>query len=565
MARNLKRTGDPVAAHRPARPPAEAFRKLQEELREAHETLEAIRSGEVDAVVVTGPHGNQIYSLAGADEPYRIYVERMEEGAVTVSAEAVVLYCNRRFAEMLHAPIERVMGSNLRDHLADATWDTLAAVFTQATGTVKCEASLRREGAKELPVKFTASRLPLDGQEVMCLVTTDLTQSKEQEGLRLAKEIAEKASLAKDAFLAALSHELRTPLNPALIASVALEQDATLPPEVRMQLAMIRRNVELEARLIDDLLDLTRVAQGKLELQSVPLELHAVVLRALEICRPDLEAKRHHLVLNLDARHTRLQGDTVRLQQVVWNLLRNAAKFTPPGGTIALRTDNPSAGAICLEVRDSGIGFGPDAVPRMFLPFEQCDREITRQFGGLGLGLAISRSIVDAHGGTLAAASAGEGRGATFSVTLPLHEPEGAVVVLSETAGESPTAGEWRILLVEDHADTRASMERILRRSGHHVVAVGTAREALAAAGRESFDVVVADLGLPDLSGIELMQQLRDAYGLRGIATSGYGMDDDIAKSRAAGFVSHLVKPIRMDRLRRALAELGGSPVVGRG
>ena len=228
--------------------------KLQSNLREAQETLEAIRSGEVDAVVVHGPHGNQIYSLTSAEQPYRVYVEQMQEGAVTVSSDAMILYCNQRFADMMQVPLERVISSQLSNYLGPQAWEKIATVFDQGS-VVKHQCLLEPSAGGKLPVNLTASRLPLENQNVMCLVVTDLTEQKKHEEVRLARELAEKASLAKDDFLAALSHELRTPLTPVLITTNALEQNRGLSTEIREALKLIRRNVELEARLIDDLLD----------------------------------------------------------------------------------------------------------------------------------------------------------------------------------------------------------------------------------------------------------------------------------------------------------------------
>src|SRR4030095_16892236 len=223
-------------------------------------------------------------------------------------------------------------------------------------------------------------------------------------------------SLAKDSFLAALSHELRTPLTPALMAIMALEHEDPLPQSVRSDRAMIRRNIELETRLIDDLLDLTRIANGKLELHDTLIDLHGILSRAVEICRPNIDAKKQKLQLALKASTCRTMGDSVRLQQVFWNLIRNAVNFTPSGGTITIRTENPGREGIRIEVADTGIGFEAGLAPRLFEAFEQSGRDITRQFGGLGLGLAISRSIVEAHGGKVQALSEGVNRGATFSV-----------------------------------------------------------------------------------------------------------------------------------------------------
>lgn len=576
MKRRRKQTpgGAPAPARgsksgRPAAKPAqdtgrvitrEDWLRLQHAFREAQETLDAIRAGEVDAVVVAGKHGDQVYSLAGAEQPYRVYVEQMQEGAVTVTADGMILYCNQRFATMARIPLGRAISAALQPFITAQTWAEISAIFTGEPEVVKCEAVLRDAQGGSLPVLLTSSRLPIGADQVMCLVVTDLTSHHEQAELRLGKELAEKASLAKDSFLAALSHELRTPLNPALIAAVALEQDESLPPGARQDLAMIRRNIELEARLIDDLLDLTRIEQGKFDLQLGVVELHAVVLQALEVCRPEIEAKRQQIALHLDAQTTVTAGDAVRVQQVIWNLLRNAAKFTPEGGSIVVRTTNAASDRLSVEVEDSGIGFAPETAPSMFLPFQQGGRHITRQFGGLGLGLAISRSIAEAHGGTIRARSAGPGRGATFTLELPIRATAPAPVAAPSAPAPSAASAGLRLLLVEDHRDTRISMQFLLQRAGYRVAGAETAAEAKALAARQAFDVVVTDLGLPDQSGIELMRELRDRHGLPGIATSGYGMEHDLARSREAGFVHHFTKPINLQQLRRALDELHARP-----
>jgi signal transduction histidine kinase/ActR/RegA family two-component response regulator len=542
--------------------PAE-LRQLKESLREAQETIEAIRSGEVDALVVRNAGGHKVYSLTGAEQPYRVYVERMQEGAVTVAADALILYCNQRFADMLQQPLERVISSDIRQYFPPQAWRAISGVFAGSREVVKHESALKRlEPSEPLVVNLAASRLPLEGQDVVCLVVTDLTEQKEKAELRLAKKVAEKASHAKDAFLAALSHELRTPLTPALMAAVALENDFTLTERVRKEVGMIRRNVELEARLIDDLLDLTRIARGKLELQTGPTDMHTVIHRAVEICLSDFEAKNIQLTTRLDAARVFTKADAVRMQQVFWNLLRNAAKFTPNGGFVSIRTWGASADdTFWAVVEDTGIGFAPDSAPKLFNAFEQGGRHITRQFGGLGLGLAISRSIVELHGGTLAADSEGEGKGARFTVRLPLRRVERPRLATGTSSPFDPrkNAG-LRILLVEDHKDTRTSMEIFLRKQRHDVKTAANAREACDLADRHTFDLVISDLGLPDETGLELMKKLRARHGLRGIATSGYGMEEDIAQSRAAGFTHHLTKPISLDRLKAALAEIAAWP-----
>jgi PAS domain S-box-containing protein len=494
--------------------------------------------------------------MAGAEQPYRVYVEQMQEGAVTVSSAGMILYCNHRFAEMVKQPLEKVISSNLSHYLPDSVWERISGVFGKNHDAIKQVAGLRRGRLVELPVNLTASRLPVEGQDMMCLVVTDLSTQKEVEEFRLGKELAEKASAAKDSFLAALSHELRTPLTPALMVATALEKDRTLPEKVQSDIALIRRNVELEARLIDDLLDLTRISHGKLTLQKSDADVHAVLSRAIEICQPDAQMKTQQLQIELAARKVSACVDVVRLQQALWNVIRNAVKFTGENGCISISTGNASGDKIWVRIADNGIGFPPESAPKLFQAFEQGGGNITRQYGGLGLGLAISRSIIEAHGGTIQAESDGPGKGAVFTLEFPLAAPN------RTSSSKDPfvraarsSISSVRILLVEDHMDTRLSIQRLLEIAGHKVTPAASAHQALELASANKFDLVVSDLGLPDQTGHELMSQLRANHGLEGIALSGYGMEGDIERSRQAGFRDHLTKPVSFDHLKALIAQ----------
>jgi two-component system CheB/CheR fusion protein len=400
------------------------------------------------------------------------------------------------------------------------------------------------------------------------LVVHDMTERKraERELARLYQE-AQAANEAKDHFLATLSHELRTPLAPVLATVSALENEAALPAGVRDRLAMIRRNVELEARLIDDLLDLTRIARGKLELRPEVTDLRQTLEQALQACCSDEIADgRIRLDLDLEGADHRLWADTPRLTQVFWNLLKNAVKFTPAGGAITVRArrrETPEGPWIAVEFADTGMGIEPDVLPRLFQGFEQGSRSVTRRFGGLGLGLAISKAIVDLHGGRLSARSEGSGRGAVFIVELPVGE----LPALSPPPSDALRAPvqeveSLHILLVEDHADTAEAMADLLTLQGHRVTVadcVAAAKVAAAAAqevGR--IDLVISDLGLPDGSGQDLMRELVRRWGLVGIAVSGYGMEEDIQRSREAGFALHLTKPVNLQALREAVRRVAG-------
>jgi PAS domain S-box-containing protein len=396
-------------------------------------------------------------------------------------------------------------------------------------------------------------------------IAEDVTERKRaEEELRRAKEAAEAASHAKDRFLATLSHELRTPLTPVLALASGLETDESLAAGVRKALGVIRRNVELEARLIDDLLDLTRISRGKLELHPEVVDIRQVLAYAVDICcEPEIASGRLHLALELRAREHRVWADPPRLTQVFWNLLSNAVKFTPEGGEIRVRSWDEGDG-LAIEVCDTGIGIDPGSLPRIFDAFEQTDARITRRFGGLGLGLALSRGIVEMHGGTLTAESAGEGRGSSFTVRLPAGSLAGKAEAPGRTEGAAGVApardseieiSELNLLLVEDHADTAEAMADLLRSLGHRVTVAGSlaAARAVAEEAGGRFDLVVSDLGLPDGSGLDLMRELSGRYGLTGVALSGYGMEEDVRRSREAGFAAHLTKPVSLQTLRETI------------
>jgi PAS domain S-box-containing protein len=380
------------------------------------------------------------------------------------------------------------------------------------------------------------------------------------------KERTEIASRAKDNFLAALSHELRTPLTPVLMTATALREDERIPEDLRADLAMMERNIALEARLIDDLLDLTAIVKGKLQLREQICDLHSLIGLAVEIVRDEARSKPVNLRLDLSARRTGILCDPSRIQQVFWNLLRNAVKFTPERGEITIRTRDETDGRLRTEVSDTGVGIRPDAIEKIFQPFEQAGRENDHRFGGLGLGLAIARAIVDLHGGTISALSNGADLGATFIVELPgaRELATGATALFADTAADGSSSGghtsiALRLLVVEDHQPTLFVLRRLLARTGHHVITASSMAAAISAAQSGFFDAVISDLGLPDGTGNELMSRLREIQpGIAGIALSGYGMEEDIRRSREAGFTAHLVKPVDYDQLRRTLRDIIG-------
>lgn len=377
--------------------------------------------------------------------------------------------------------------------------------------------------------------------------------------LERAKNEAEEANRAKDRFLAMLSHELRTPLTPVLMTIASLRREPNLSDDLRHDLEVLHRNVELEALLIDDLLDLTRIAHGKLELHNDGVDVHSILEHALNICAGDLIGKKIQVMRHFDAREHHCWADPARLQQVFWNLVKNSAKFTPEGGRIEISTQNTETHQIIIEIRDNGIGIEQSVLPRIFDAFEQGGGTVTSKYGGLGLGLAICKRVVDLHGGSIAAQSEGKGRGAKFTVTLNAMETsllEGPVLFLES---EPPRIKHVHILFVEDHEDTARVLGRILRNAGFEVSHAGTMAEARALAASRRFDLLVSDLGLPDGSGLDLMKFLRDVHGMKGIALSGFGTDEDVAASIAAGFTAHLTKPVDWERLRAEIEKLSNA------
>jgi len=378
--------------------------------------------------------------------------------------------------------------------------------------------------------------------------------------VRLRQELIS-ANAAKDQFLALLSHELRNPLSPVIAMVGELEARAPDDPNVRQPLAVIRRNVELEARLIDDLLDVTRIAKGKLQLSFEVTSIHETLQRAYEICREDILQKNLQFEFRLRAEHEFVNGDPARLQQVFWNLIKNGVKFTSQGGTIIVETANLSDDRIAIRTIDTGIGIGREKIAKIFNAFEQGQSSITRKFGGLGLGLAISKAMVRAHGGTLSVESDGPGKGATFSVILntvpaPAETKPSAPASAPNADQEKTPARKGHLLVVDDHHDTCLGMKMLLERRGYRITLAHTADQAIEKAQAEKFDLLISDIGLPDRSGYELMKELRATNSLRGIALSGFGMENDISQARAAGFSKHLTKPINFERLDEAIRSL---------
>ena len=406
---------------------------------------------------------------------------------------------------------------------------------------------LQSENQSLLMLQSWTAALTITAMAIAAAITE---RNRTQVALEQQKDAVEAANRTKDNFLAMLSHELRTPLTPVMAALDTLETDGSRSSGAKNSLAMIRRNVELESQLIDDLLDLTRIAKDKLQLRFGPLDSHEVINNVVEICRPEAQARNLTLQLNLRAGTHHVLGDAAKYQQIVWNLLKNAVKFTAENGEITISSSNPEPQLLAIAVHDTGIGIEPEVMNRIFDPFEQGERAFQRRYGGLGLGLAISKSLAQAHGGTLIARSEGHDRGSTFILTMKTVPAPPRIVKLTSPVPESRPL---RILLVDDHQDTCVALERLLVRRGHLVAAAHNVRSAMETAARNSFDLLISDIALPDGTGTELMTYLHAISRIPGIAISGFGMNGDIEKSIDAGFAEHLIKPVKMENLEAAI------------
>jgi CheY-like chemotaxis protein/anti-sigma regulatory factor (Ser/Thr protein kinase) len=378
-----------------------------------------------------------------------------------------------------------------------------------------------------------------------------------------ARTEAEEANRLKDEFLATLSHELRTPLT-AMLGWLSMLRSGRLDAETsKHALATVERNAEAQAQLIEDLVDVSRIAGGKLKLDIEPVDLVTVISAAIDIVRPAANARGVSLEVSADAGVGPVAADSARLQQIIWNLLSNSVKFTPRDGhvTISLRRFESSAE---VEVRDTGIGIDADFLPRVFERFRQAESALTRSHRGLGLGLAIVRHLTELHGGTVDAASDGEGQGATFTLRIPLaiHRAPSVVNVASARDGNSKLNG-LRVLLVEDEPDARDLLTFTLRVSGAEVQAVDSVQQALIDLHLFKPHVLLSDIGLPVESGYDLIEKIRALPSatsrIPAVALTAFATDKDRQRALASGFQMHLSKPVEPSALIEAIEQLVNS------
>ena len=676
-------TARPKATPAADRAGAATVARLRDRLREAEDTLEAIRQGHVDALVVQGPDGDQVFTLRGADHRYRQLVETMTEGALLLAADATLVYANAAFADLVKRPLETLIGTRLHAVVPPALHALVDAVLTGRGGAPgKAEIEIRAADGTRVPVYLSATASWDDAGQLTCVIATDLSEQRRsrdalaaerlaalivdqavegivvcdpsgrvirasQAALRLAGDNpllryfeeafplrvaddpataqtliwsalrgettngvpvsvvrdgeraelllsvgpitdrsgeplgcvvsfadvteqrrsaeeravlleeteaarleAEAANRAKDEFLAMLGHELRNPLAPILTALETMRVKDGIA--LRREREVIERQVKHMVRLVDDLLDLSRIAEGHLHLDRHHVELAAIVAHALEVAAPLVDERRHALAVAVPG-DLWVHGDEQRLGQVVANLLTNAAKYTPPGGHLEVRAAL-EGDVVVIAIADDGIGIPDELLPRVFDRFVQGRRTLDRGDGGLGIGLAIVKTLVGLHGGTVTVHSDGRDRGSTFEVRLP------AVAAPDDTRVRPPATrtgpAPRRILVVDDNVDAANLLGEALDASGHETRVAYDGPTALTLAATFAPDVAILDIGLPGMDGYEVARRLRASlpHPLSIVAVTGYAQDSDRRRSAAAGFDLHLVKPIKLRDLDALIA-----------
>ncbi len=582
---------------------------------EAVQIVAAIRKGEVDALVVGTPPNEKIYTLESADQAYRIFVDNMAGGATTFAVDGTILYANKRFAEIVEEPLELIVGSSIANYLAPEDRDSFVRLQSE-TGAGKSKGELKllpRTDRTPRVCHVALATLPTDGAHVFCGIFTEITALvKAEEELRHAhselelrveertRELAasleslreserertialkkaeearaeaEASNGAKDRFLATLSHELRTPLN-AIFGWTQLMRKSLSdggPGDIFSEgLTVIERSTRVQVQLMEDLLDVSRVISGKMEIDLELVDLEKIVDTAIENLRPSAEAAGISLEQEIEALSRPVRGDAMRLQQVVSNLLGNAIKFTPATGKVKLRLAEVN-GAAEITVIDTGKGIAREFLGHLFERFAQADAGTTRKHRGLGLGLAIVRSLVALHGGTVQAHSDGEGKGATFTVRVPLWRTSQskisaarALADLSELVPNperSNVLNGVHVMVVDDDLESRELLTAILKHCEARVTQSADARDAFQAVQADTPDVLLCDIAMPEEDGISFIRRLRElssatVAGVPAIAVTASASLQERAIALESGFQEHISKPFDYDELVSTVARL---------
>ena len=500
-------------------------------------------------------------------------VESSDDAIISKDLKGVVRSCNAAAERMFGYSAAELVGKPIRliipaDRQAEE--DDIIARLRRGERMDHFQTVRRAKDGRLIDVSLTVSPVRDASGRVVgaSKIARDVTEQKraaaERERLleaeRAARAEAERANRVKDDFVAMVSHELRTPLNAMLGWTQLMKRGRNDPALIQRGIDVVARNSRLQAQLISDLLDISRIVAGKLQIETRSVDLGAIVGQSLETMEEEARTKGVVIEPSLDDAGSLVSGDASRLQQICWNLLSNAVKFTPRGGRVSVRLtfDGPWAR---LEVADTGVGIRPEFLPHVFDRFQQADRSITRQFGGLGLGLSIVKHLVELHGGAVEAASEGEGKGATFTVTLPVlsdmteqerrREPAASV-----EAGVALDA--IRLLVVEDEADTLEFLRRLLTTHGATVLTAATASEALSLVRDERPDLMISDIGLPEMDGYDLIQNVRrqpsPGRDIPAIALTAYARIEDRTRALRAGYQAHIAKPVEPSELLAMIA-----------
>lgn len=608
---------------RPGRPPPEGpifVQDLTLDIAEAEQALNALRLGEIDAVVAKMGTSLRVLFLTGADRAHQVLIETLNEGAMTTLLDGTIVFANGRLADLLGRPISEVRGAPLSAFVTSNDATRLSSLLVEAAqGRARGEVSLARADGVAIPVMLSVRAVKGEGMDTaLTAVVTDLREIKQAQAAmleandelsrsneRLHAEIAERerlqasmlratdelreASERKDEFLSMLAHELRNPLAPILCAVDLLRSPVQNLPFAEHYRALIERQVRTMARLLDDLLDVSRVTLGVITLRKQPVELTALVRRTMDTVSHLVGGDERQVALVLPPEPIWLDADPTRIEQMLLNVLQNAAKFTDRGDRIAV-TACRKGDEVVLEVSDTGRGIAPDLLPHIFELFVQGDHSLNRVKGGLGIGLTVVKRLAELHGGSIQVHSKGRGQGSTFTLTLPTlnvapgsaHVPLASEVEPDVTEISSGSkvdtlcsaAAPIKVLIVEDHADVALMLCELLKSWDYQVTVAFDGEDALCLAQSLRPDIAIVDIGLPGMDGYEVARRLRSsaraACGTatsevgteppntrtRGpllIAMSGYGQERDRQRARDAGFDCHLLKPADPDALKRIL------------
>ncbi|MEI8376395.1 MAG: ATP-binding protein [Planctomycetota bacterium] len=528
---------------------------LRRQLAEAKEVLEAIRRGDVDAVVVERPGGPQIYTLTGADQPYRLMVEEMQEGAVTLRDDCTIMYCNKQIARMLRTSYQTLPGVSFRNFLAAESLPVFESLWRcSRTEPSRGEVAIQGADGTQVAVHLTMNLFPSEEPIQTSLILTDLTEQKQHEKVVAAELFARERALElteanrrKDEFLALLAHEIRNPLVPIRSGIDVLRVSSSNVDESKQVLDMMEEHVRILVRLVDDLLDVSRLDWGKLELKRQRVKLTKIIMNATQTAQPRIQPNGHELTVTEATESLYVDGDPTRLTQIVSNLLDNAAKYTHRGGKILLTTER-IGDDIAIQVKDNGVGIAPEMLSRIFEMFVQADNSLTHSKGGLGIGLNLVKSLVEMHGGTVEATSAGLGKGSEFTVRLPICCIGEEVCNKTDDVADKPEPLPChRILVVDDQWPVAHMVSAVLRSLGQNVRTAANGAEALARIEEEKPDLIISDISMPEMSGYELAQEIRrrpEWNDICLVALTGYGQESDKKLAMDAGFSSHMVKPV---------------------